>query len=603
MRLALALLLTSLLIVGFSTGYGSDSGDPSGKGGISLPFSHLYGRWVDGHYLAGYGQFQDEYEPQRWADYRWESQTYSLRASDINGYLFSHDDDDELSLPLLTFLVRPHSNWQVGVDRIVYSEKRMEFSFSSPYPNNQQIESSSTEVGLSSHWFNDEVLTVPRGREGYFYFIRPSVGRGSLVVDNELDLQRDRSLNRQHTDYYLGQSDADNKYWRLDNSIQWGVSSSAELLGNLWVRRRLSDNGSTAASVRSFQYPAKQYRSSRSYWDVSYTLQLTRHFARLFHLEGALNQRFSESESTIEEYTIHLVDSSLVSTVFDVEEHRDTRVTSLKLAAHLLTTGEFDPMVLLDDYIPRSGGIQRIPPREVPLGNLESERFYRGLLFHRQIMTTCQLQYQHTDLFANGSQNEWIFQLNAAMGLYNHLELGLDYQYSLDNRASRRGSKYYSASTQGRLAVRYRSYAHQRGQGPGWTRDSNEDIVFGLYPEAGQLYFSISYTPPVYRRVQPESIGFLTFSDLESDETSYVDMDLALGFGKTIMLQATNSEQYVESRINYRSFAGQLSGRPLPNLELSLSYSQQYYRQLRFESDGASEFSDPIFLLAVRVLI
>jgi hypothetical protein len=225
--------------------------DEKADDSVKIPFSYFYGRWVDGHYIDAYLDWQNQPKEKysygegsysRWFrkasksvknlnnfDYYFTSGKYKLGVSDFEDYGFFYaKDQDTLQLPVGSFLVRARDNWQIGVDAITFSEISSEPSRSQGMITVVSPTSGwSGTLGASSHWLNRPAISIPSNKAAYFYFVNPIVGCGHVAIDNSVlvDYSKCESRHPSGSRAYNWDLTA----LSLSNRVRWGLSGDLEV--------------------------------------------------------------------------------------------------------------------------------------------------------------------------------------------------------------------------------------------------------------------------------------------------------------------------------------------------------------------------------------
>jgi hypothetical protein len=369
------------------------------------------------------------------------------------------------------------------------------------------------------------------------------------------------------------------------------------MTADLAVSRRDEDRQSTFETY-SLNYSSLE--TSLDEWNVDYSLGGVAHLPSQLHVQGDFGQRFREVDTKSYRVSRYL-DSTVVKS--ESSSSQSSRQADFNLRVDWITQGEFDPYILLDDYPTRQIEQETLPWGLPQLSSYRYQSFYHGMLFRNQSQITAQLYFTELELIHQTSRSTWGVQLAPTYGISNHFEVGMNYNYQREKSMNRSGFEQYYVITSALFMGKYRSYEYRRGEGPGWNRDSADDIVFGAYPEFGQVYAALSIVPPKFGRRSFESLSLFTFSDLVSDKKLEWTLNLALGLGRRIVVHAAHRETYIDLRVESREFIGRVSGRILDNVELWGSYEHAAYRSHFSPEPRVSRAVEPLISVGVKALI
>jgi len=281
----------------------------------------------------------------------------------------------------------------------------------------------------------------------------------------------------------------------------------------------------------AFHWQKRSYETLLVDYDISV---LTNRLSPVW-ISGSIDQSFSEGSGNYYEISgtdsveHHVSDSS--SSDFGVAR------TEIGLGATIVSQGEFNPAIVLDDY---SG-------------------YYRGMPFKGQVVASAFLRHVDYAGHYNDVLNSNLI-VPVVYGLTNNFALSSSLERSW-RRMDRGDGQEYWGTWSLVLGGQYRSYEFREGSGPGWERDSRFDVPYQPVLPQGHFYFEAMYWFPSLYQQSTESFGLLSFSDLSNSHVSRAEVELALGLGYGLEFLVRNQDQYESLSVTYRYTSIGLSGR------------------------------------------
>lgn len=523
--------------------------------GVDIPFEFFYGRWVRGHQPSGQLELHKGNRPTRSGDYQYTSEKWRVGLAGIRGKVLWRDDDGRLSFPVASLQVRPGSNWQIGLGPLIVSEYA-----SDRWPETAgdyaltQFERS-TDLELSFGWIRSGRISIPEHLAPFSYFVRPQGDRG-LKFDGKLRF-RDRISSTQFMASNLTWSKRSQvRRWQVSTSLTYGfkdilaVSLESNLLGD--------DIESVEFRARSQPYFRQYSQRTQVGRQPQYRVESSLTAFEPFYAVVSFGQTFREY--TEETKRQHSIAPDTAFYYHNKPESEWTRYNStLTASLYYLNRGRFQSSVILDDY---SG-------------------YYHNMLFHGQTLVKLDLAMGWQKTYRDSVVKNVQLDLAVDMGWWDLMQAGIAWAYGWRYRPPERWDRErYSETSTVRVAAAVRSYRYRPGQGPGWERDTPEDIAFGPIPPLGHLYFSATYKLPTWSRRTLDEVGFLALEGLDSDHTKQLVMSLTVGLGRGFILTAKDEQWILHSSVWNRDFTASLSTRVLQRWHAVVSYSQRrdWYR-------------------------
>jgi hypothetical protein len=314
------------------------------------------------------------------------------------------------------------------------------------------------------------------------------------------------------------------------------------------------------------------------------------------------------------------------STRFDVQDRMDIRedrtdqdlfgetATSYSIGLHYVGTGEFDPRVVRDDY---SGYVNpALQPRSAATGQT-LPGFYDRMMARRQLWIHSQFSHNSRDFFGEGHARTMTYRLAARYGLSGKIQLAVNWNYEHlkyptsggfhRDGSIYEGGFYYSVASAVELGLKIRSFEYQPDTGPGWDRDTPEDIAFGPMLQAGMWQAEVVFEPPALIRSSDDRISFGSLSGLENSHLSSLSFSADLGIGRGFRMNIYDTERFLSSEPQSRKFGGSVTARVEGNFQLALSILRSGSRRYDWRNNAYQSsdwrYSDPIISLNVRALL
>ncbi|MCB2229407.1 hypothetical protein KQH82_01740 [bacterium] len=511
-RRALLALLTLSLIVCCTSTTNAD---------VALPAEFYFGRWAQGLSFDASGHWTNE-QPPNW--YGTLTYTHDRYRAGVSGYtraynLYYTSYEDHAIDGFARW--RATDNWQVGIDRIgvqSYDREQHPFLFDPEYT----VLSESDEYGFaaSSHWSRRDTITLSDNFARYAYYVGPTAGPGDLVWYTLGQFSHEKTgLGLPWylpLDPFVVYDTTTTDWWNVMSDLVWGISEEAFVKARLnLVKRSIDEEEYRPVTPEELELESRQ---ERSYTEPSYDLSAVFIPAQGAFVTVGVGQDFQSYSRKDTYYTF--------GEEYADESDRGLKLTSttVRVSVDAITQGEFNPQILLDDYLD----------------------FYHGILARNQ-------QHVHFGIFSewprpNGRDSDDRYagiDLGSAIGIGSGAELATALEYRWDRTTYTYYAPWYfteqitNESVRWMIGVRWRSYEFTPGTGPGWTNDSPMDIAFGAIPRANDFYVSFVYQPPALRGTDTyKERSFLSLSGLENDGIHHINGRLTAGVGAQATVSA-----------------------------------------------------------------
>jgi len=577
---------------------------------IDLPFDWFYGRWVDGHQPEMDFVWHETKKPARVGSYSFTSGSYMFGFDDIRGELVSYDGDGHLEFPTLFLRVRPRSNWQLGIDAVSYDA--WDYSLTEPRGTHSRW-STSFRAHLSSHWMNRDTVLVDERHSAYSYLVYPVARKGTMQIANLFYFSQESSLSgSRYSDsavYFYGDRTGSGSSVELGGDWRWSCSEGLQIGVFLNARSRngLShQNNSSWSDLPSGLSQESEHRSN----SLLLTYSLRGQVVSLAPVYGVFTIGQDLSESSRHRWTIRSDPTHGQQMIERTEQHLFGEVsTSYSIDVHYVGRGEFDSRVVLDDYqhyITRTSAQRRAASRR------SLQRFYDKIVFHRQLWVHSRFEYDRHNAYPEDNSRILTYQLAARYGLSGKVQLALNWKYEhykFPGYRYRGWGYRYAVHSTSELGIKFRSFEYQAGAGPGWDRDTPEDVAFGPLLQAGMWQADIEFEPPTLVRHSVDVIAFGTLSNLENQHRASLAISAEVGLGSGLELRVYDTEFYYSADTYRRNFGATVTTR-LRGFQLALEYSQTGHREIgfaapetRFHVWGDWDHTDPVFSLNIRALL
>ncbi len=541
---------------------------------IKLPFEFFYGRWVDGHL----GKISSKYMERRKPDY---TGSYSLTSGDsyfaisnIQKYLLVSERKKIWESATLAYSKRIQTNWQIGLDRVSFNESNIKLERAELNQFNIYDYNSSNITGsISSHFANNDTLTILGLNGAYSYYFEPIFSVGTVRLDNIVDLAYQRNSydgisfgdSGYVTETALSKSSVHN--WNFRNSFLWGAKNWLNFSGGL-------DFGYSVTNWESYYLGDFQGRPLRQSKDEGRNLVLapelnlsatSKILDKLFLKLNYWNW-YSKSEHTTQYVSTYLNTDSITF----VTKHNETPLHSQKWQmsgnVRFINSGAFDNAIILDDY----------------------QGFYKKMLFKNQLLFD--MSFEFLQLLYGSEVNNYKLRLTSNYGISNKINIGGFAEYRFLQPYVTLKSEEISSS----LLFRYRSYDYSRGSGFGWERDSKYDQVLGPILKLGQWYSEIQYTPPQLRNKPSSDLHFFSFSKIRVTKDYIVSFRTQFGIGRRTAIIVKDQENYSKYVFPQRAYGIGIFSRFIEQIGIGFTYNQVY---------GSSKYRDPTVEVSIQAFL
>ncbi|MDX9857385.1 MAG: hypothetical protein RBT76_06325 [candidate division Zixibacteria bacterium] len=512
-RRALTALLTLCLIVGCTSTSSAD---------VVLPAEFYFGRWAHGIAVDASGSWVNE-RPPYWTgslSYTvgdFQAGVNGLRYKDYSG-LTTYSNEG-----LQGFVRwRPADNWQLGMERFGLTGFDMKQQPSVNYPDFYFVsESDEYGVAASLNWSRRKTVVLDDNIARYAYYVGRAAGPGDLVWYALGQYSHDKTGRGISDLTFFGLlTDLDtttSDWWSLRSDLTWGISRQAFINVTLLAERESFDQV-------VYQYDGRpevdlDFSREQTSFDPAYDITAVFVPAPGAFVTLGVSQDFQSYSRKVTHYAL--------GDVYSYEEDGGLMITStaMRVSVDAITEGEFNPQILLDDYLGYYHGILARNQQHVHLG-----------FFH---------EWPRLDGRDSDDRHAGI-DLGSAIGVGSGAELttALDYRYDRTTTYVYYVPWYMTdqvtdESVRWTIGVRWRSYEYTPGTGPGWANDSPMDIAFGPVPRARDFYVAFSYQPPALRATDTEKRrSFLSLSGLDSDGIYRINGRATAGVGEQATVSA-----------------------------------------------------------------
>ncbi len=489
-------------------------GASSSNADVVLPAEFYFGRWAHGIAVDASGSWVNE-RPPYWTG----SLSYTVGDFQAGVTGFRYKDVFGLTTysneGLQGFVRwRPADNWQLGMERLGLTGFDMKQQPYVNYPDYYFV-SESDEYGIAAslNWSRRKTVVLDDNIARYAYYVGRAAGPGDLVWYALGQYSHDKT-GRGISDltYYNPLTDLDTTttdWWSLRSDLTWGISPQTFINVTLLAKRESSDQ-----VVYQYDMPPEIGRDfSREQTSFEPTYDVTAVFvpAPGAFVTLGVSQDFQSYSRKDTYYSLGDIYS------YDEDWGLNITSTALRVAVDAVTEGEFNPQILLDDYL----------------------GYYHGILARNQ-------QHVHLGFFhewprPNGRDSDDRhagIDLGSSIGIGSGAELTTTIDYRYDRTTYVYYAPWYMTeqvtdeSVRWMIGARWRSYEYVPGTGPGWANDSHMDIAFGPVPRTRDFYVAFSYQPPVLRGTQSdEKRSFLSLSGLQNDGIHKINIGVTAGVG------------------------------------------------------------------------
>lgn len=562
-----AITLLIILIAGAADTFAQD---------IELPAEFLFGRWDQGHYLGLDGTYRDEYQPSYENAYAYTRGAFRVSLDSLGHYLLWSNEDDVTQSAPLSLYWRPSGRTQLGIEDFYWEARDRDIEFSST--DTRQREETRYSAKPQFYLASADSFTVSPEHARYWYLVDEFLMPGQLLSRTSAHFVRDT----EHSRRWWYATPGANGYWRtesdyhrffLSSSFAYGLWRDVAVKARFEVLASWRDRNTRLAEIEpesnTRTYRSRDDRNSSLWW---YTMEALTMPLSSVYLAFGVDQRFLSSDDLLirEEVvndTLITIDTFAHSLPFGVDN------SEFFVRTHYITTGEFNPAVLLDDY----------------------QGFYGHQLFAGQTQLSTEFRYYRP---AHSETRRSSLSCVAKRGISSRLQVGLTVGY--DYYGYRSGQRQRRLAS--RLAVQYRSYDYDSVTGPGWRSDSQYDIAFGVLPEFGQWLVAVKCRAVYgYSGVEPGG-SFFDIDDLDL-ELRFDEWQLthSLGLGRGIAVNSSHSivfdgDKVATWHIAHHDYSLGLQVRPVKMVQFLAAFSH-YYRY------GQRAWRNPIWNLQLQALL
>ncbi len=533
---------------------------------VEIPFDYYYGRWVDGHQIGGAYEFRDDADDQsKQIDYLFTSGKYQSGFDIVRRYDLGVEGygDRGWITPVVNFKIRPNSHWQIGIDEAYYAKSFKYYGkYQQDFYHHKNI-SNSGFLSLSSHWLSKNNMNLSKHSAKYSYYLSPLVGKGTLKIDNyfsinetiERDYNWDLRNNNSSTYLYTWEH-YDRLFWyEFNNYLSYGLNDFLNLKFNLEYQFSKRDANNFQIMDRSGQYRSySNSKSNSSRYIYSYDLSIISSYTNPFYLQIGLAQSYFKTDRSSEERIYDLINDTVTFKEWGYKYPFSVGRTDFMIGLHLLTTGEFDDNILLDNY----------------------KNFYGTMLFHNQFYSGLSLT------ISNRGNDQSSIDYSIAYGILGNFELRTNLNYILyDFYSSYSEPSHRNGETlTSEFIFKFRSYDYHPNKNYGWDRDNKYDIVLGEIQDLGEVKMEISYRPPVFSNEPNKERSFLSFDNLKSHGYASLNIYLSAGLGRGFGVEVRDSESYLDLIISRRNYNIEVCKRIFQKYKFSLKYEQTYVKSI-----------------------
>jgi hypothetical protein len=465
---------------------------------------------------------------------------------------------------------------------------------------------------------NRDHATIEERHAAFSYLVNPLPRPGTVRMDNTLHF----SLETFHSYGWFNSADRSSFQDRSSGQARLDLNSDISWTCSAWLHAR--------ASVTS-HYSDYSQTQSQGIW----TEQASTSAFSTGRRSRRLNQNYSLEAQIVSLAPVYAVasfgqdlegsESYIWRTRFDAQGQGDIRdrtdrdlfaetATSYSIGLHYVGAGEFDPRVLRDDY---PGYVNpALQPRSAATGQT-LPGFYDRMMARHQLWIHSQFSHNSRDFFGEGHARTMTYRLAARYGLSGKIQLAVNWNYEHlkyptsggfhRDGSIYEGGFYYSVASAVELGLKIRSFEYQPDTGPGWDRDTPEDIAFGPMLQAGMWQAEVVFEPPALIRSSDDRISFGSLSGLENSHLSSLSFSADLGIGRGFRMNIYDTERFLSSEPQSRKFGGSVTARVEGNFQLALSILRSGSRRYDWRNNAYQSsdwrYSDPIISLNVRALL
>lgn len=543
---------------------------------VELPFEFFHGRWVQGHSGEFKSSYLDYRSPDYYGSYNFTFGSNRLSINDIQKYILVNHELESWRTADISFLKRVKPNWQVGIDRLKYSERwtRSSTSTQLPFTYYYSFQKDLT-VSASSRYSKNRKLRFSKAEAPYSYFFEPILAKGELLIDNMLDLNYN---NGKSDRYYFtdslrsGQSafgEGVSYYWNFESYLQWGISDKLNLKASLVNDYAVSSGTQYYESYSGGAIRNQSFRGSSGYnYFPSINVSVTSALGSNRFLKLEYGQQFYNTERESFGYNSSVALDSVIIESSKFETPLRSLRSHLALNLRLVKPGKFKSSIILDDY----------------------QDYYKGMLFDEQLVIDIGFKVSHFgNNYLPSFENYDLFVLSK-VGISDKVNLEAWVGYKFLNF----GNLNKKEEVHSYITAKFRNYNYDSQSGPSWNRDNRYDQMLGSILRPGNLYLEVRYVPPMFDGQIERDINLFSFDKFQNNGFHNVHLKFEIGLGRSFSATIDDRETYAKQYTVSRNYSLGMSMRILDHTNLSLSYNQSYYR---------SRLGDPLAKLSIKALI
>ena len=537
------------------------------EGYVELPAEFYFGRWVPGHLWQGYVQSRRQAKTEASSDYSYSNAQFKLGLRRIQNCILFSDDGSLFATSSFSGYWRPFQNLQIGIDSLEYSRLETHDPYSERSLNRPGEEllgrSEDFLLGQASFCWSNHLVGRLSGRLSKLMYIDSTVvGDGTILV-------KGRSVRRsiKQAEEWRADPDFDTEVkrdileWQHEIKGFWGVREDLNfhcsfVLGtrptNVGVITAVNEPGAVSLTTRE-----REVRVD----DHGYSLRAVYAPAEdLFLDAGWARQLWSERNTQVQE-TIVLVPPGVLSESNRSESVMDGRTESAYVTMTYLTTGQFLPGLVLDDY----------------------RGYYRHMLSRGQVLlrSTIARSWWTNTLDVSGRSFECSTEVGLALSGRCQLDAIISYDwFHVSN-------PHTDAHIRSSLSLRWRSFEYCEGTGPGWRNDLLLDAAIGPLLSPNDMFASVTFSPPPYQAQEFAGDGAFDARKFQYYDDARLSLEVVRGLlpGVEIALSGASSIRLSDRGIfstrhtlfGFISYDLRGSYRLCRRVELSTSFSDLFF--------------------------